>query len=239
MNDFYVYTYTVPGEEKPFYVGKGRGDRSRYHLRPTMLRRGKTLLYHKLRKMLAAGIEPLIEVVRDGLTEHEAFEIERSLIAQYGRRSLGTGVLCNLTDGGDGASNPDDDVRRRMSESHKGLPRSETHRQRLSEAHMGRRLPEVHKQKLSVARRGRVVTEETRIKTSATLRKLNGKPVESYSPDTGETIKRYPAIVAVRDDGFNDTCVSRVLSGVFRTYKRLGWRYACNTSADTFTTRPP
>jgi hypothetical protein len=46
----------------------------------------------------------LIQIIQDNLNENEAFNLECKLIAQYGRKDLGTGILRNMTDGGEGVS---------------------------------------------------------------------------------------------------------------------------------------
>ena len=43
-------------------------------------------------------------MIAENLSEQAAFDLEIELIAKYGRKDLGTGILRNLTDGGDGAS---------------------------------------------------------------------------------------------------------------------------------------
>jgi hypothetical protein len=55
-----------------------------------------------LQKIKNCELEPIVEIVHRFPTENEAFEKEKELIKEYGRRDLGTGTLCNLTDGGDG-----------------------------------------------------------------------------------------------------------------------------------------
>lgn len=47
-----------------------------------------------------------IEVVSKNLSEEEAIELEMFLIKQYGRKDIGSGVLVNMTDGGEGVFNP-------------------------------------------------------------------------------------------------------------------------------------
>lgn len=54
-----------------------------------------------------ASLGALLPVtVREGLSEAEAFECERALIAFHGRADLGLGELLNFTDGGLCTPNP-------------------------------------------------------------------------------------------------------------------------------------
>ena len=46
-----------------------------------------------------------IEIIHKDLSWEKACKIERQLILQYGRCDLGTGVLVNMTDGGEGNQN--------------------------------------------------------------------------------------------------------------------------------------
>jgi hypothetical protein len=85
---FYVYTY-LREDRTPYYVGKGSGERAF--------------------KKWGKGIKPpkdlsRIVIVEDNLDEQTAFDLERKLIAEYGRKDLGTGILYNMTDGGEGPS---------------------------------------------------------------------------------------------------------------------------------------
>lgn len=90
---FYVYIHRRATDGVPFYVGKGKGlrawdvDRRTAWWKRVMAKYGHT-----------------VEIAQDGLQEWAAFELERDLIALYGRRDLGLGQLLNLTDGGEGAS---------------------------------------------------------------------------------------------------------------------------------------
>lgn len=54
-------------------------------------------------------------IIRKNLTEKEAFETEIALIAAIGRIDKGTGTLVNMTDGGEGQSNPSEQTRELMS----------------------------------------------------------------------------------------------------------------------------
>ena len=102
---YFIYAYFEPNNDKPFYVGKGCGDRHLQHLKRDILYKKNTMFYCKLRKMLRNGILPIVKKLLENLTEQEAFEKEKLFIRIYGRRDIGTGCLCNHTDGGEGATN--------------------------------------------------------------------------------------------------------------------------------------
>lgn len=85
-NRFYVYVY-LREDQTPYYIGKGQGDR-RY-------RKGKN---HCPPKDPANNI-----ILKGNITETEAFELEIFYIQKYGRKDIGTGILRNLTYGGDGS----------------------------------------------------------------------------------------------------------------------------------------
>ena len=85
---YYVYMY-LREDGTPYYVGKGTGDRAYV--------KGKRRI--KPPKNLSR-----ITFHAQNLTEEEAFAIEIELIQKYGRVDNDTGILRNLTDGGEGGS---------------------------------------------------------------------------------------------------------------------------------------
>ena len=101
---FYVYVIRDPrpGKRKvPIYAGKGQKHRAYDHLREQVHR--NPILWNKIAKIRACGLEPIVEKVKHfGDNETQAFAFEKRLIAKFGRIDLGTGTLCNLTDGGEG-----------------------------------------------------------------------------------------------------------------------------------------
>lgn len=103
VRNFYVYRLRLETSDVPFYIGKGSGLRVNAHFRPSSLKK-KSHKNHIIRKAIEDGVEVLKEVVRDKLTEAEAFALEIELIAAYGRIDRGTGILANHTDGGEGTS---------------------------------------------------------------------------------------------------------------------------------------
>jgi len=157
------YTYAYLREDKtPYYIGKGNGNRA----------------YRRRYK----GIKPpkdksRIIVLKQNLTEEEAFRHEVYMIAVFGRKDLGTGILHNRTNGGEGSSGAirsdewkrkqrertrSEETRKKISESNKN-PSKET-RKKMSEANKGKTLSEETKRKMSEAKKN--ISDETRKKIS-------------------------------------------------------------------------
>jgi hypothetical protein len=83
-NVFYTYIW-FREDWTPYYVGKGSSDRAFEHHR-----------------RLGCGPKDKNKVdIQYWETEEEAFQAEQDLIRFFGRKDNGTGVLRNLTDGGE------------------------------------------------------------------------------------------------------------------------------------------
>lgn len=150
MSEFYVYVYEDPRpgmDWAAIYVGKGRGDRFRHHLR--CRRHSNRIFAGKLAKIKDAGLTPRITVI-PVVSESIALQIESGLIAIYGRINTGTGTLCNMTDGGDGVSGyiPTKEERDAQSKRMTGRVKTDEHRRNLSLALTGNRHSEQTLEKL-------------------------------------------------------------------------------------------
>src|SRR5262249_59979010 len=88
---YYVYLHCDRVTRTPFYIGKGKGRRAHDVV-------GRQPEWHEKVKSLAAGFE--VQIVKNDLTEEEAYDLERELIRKHGRIADGTGTLLNVTDGG-------------------------------------------------------------------------------------------------------------------------------------------
>lgn len=88
---YYVYMHRDKKTQVPFYIGMGTGRRAYDTI-------GRHPRWFELVESLTHGYE--VQIVADDLSEAEAFDRERELIAKYGRESEGLGPLVNITEGG-------------------------------------------------------------------------------------------------------------------------------------------
>lgn len=114
----YVYLHRKADDGMVFYVGKGT-ERSR-HQKPIYERANERDSRNQHWHRIVAKHGLTVEIVASFVTDLDAQNFERSLIAEYGRDAL-----ANLTDGGDGCAgiNPSAETRRKLSELAK-KPRS-------------------------------------------------------------------------------------------------------------------
>ena len=112
----YVYVLCRP-DLRPFYVGKGVGNRVLHHLAEA---RNTKRLTHKLNiiRSIERSKGQLRYIVEAPFaSEAASLARERELIALIGRYDLRAGPLTNQTDGGEGTSNPSEESRQRRRES--------------------------------------------------------------------------------------------------------------------------
>jgi hypothetical protein len=135
-NRFYTYAY-LRKNRTPYYIGKGCGRR----------------VYEKCRKYIKPPKDKSrIIFLKQNLTEEEAFKHEIYMIAVFGRKDLGTGILHNRTNGGEGVSG--------VIPWNKGLHHSEQTKQKIKYKRKFQVITEESRKKMSQYRKGRLLSEE-------------------------------------------------------------------------------
>jgi hypothetical protein len=159
-NRFYTYAF-LRKDGTPYYIGKGSGNRA----------------FKNQGRCVSPPPKERILFLKTNLTEAEAFKHEIYMIAVFGRKDLGTGILYNFSDGGEGPSNPSETTR-------------EGRRQRMlgNKLTLGKKASDDTKRKISEALRGRTVSEETGRKISKALK--GKKPSEETRRKLSEARKR-------------------------------------------------
>ncbi len=86
--DYYVYILQDPRNLEVFYVGKGRGNRVFDHVSSAVESSEKTEKLDRIRSIMLSGTEVGHYILRHGLSESVAFEIEAALIDFVGMEYL-------------------------------------------------------------------------------------------------------------------------------------------------------
>jgi hypothetical protein len=92
----YLYRHIRLDKNEPFYIGIGSD--SNYNRAYEIKKNRRNIVWSRI----ASKSKIEIEIMLDGLSWIEACKKEKEFIELYGRKDLNTGILCNLTDGGDG-----------------------------------------------------------------------------------------------------------------------------------------
>lgn len=109
---------------KPLYVGKGTKNRYSQHFdyvkkQKRLTKKNNTYKNIKLKHIEDAGLEPIYVLIETS-SDEDSIILEKELISYFGRKDIGSGILANMTDGGEGISNISKETRQRMSDAHKG-----------------------------------------------------------------------------------------------------------------------
>jgi len=130
---FYTYAY-LREDRTPYYIGKGKGNRA----------------WDSMHKPVKKPSNNRILILKTNLTEEEAFKHEIYMIAVFGRKDLGTGILRNKSAGG-GKSRAGgignfrtgtkhrEETKKLIGSYHKGKVLSDDTKQKLREANLGKK----------------------------------------------------------------------------------------------------
>jgi len=159
MDNFYTYLYRDEAG-LPMYVGKGKGKRAWNHLRS----KRTCPIQNKLRKLQREGLSPQPEFLITGIDEEFALFVEEEFIRKYGRKDNGTGILLNLTDGGEGISGyrHSDETKQIISFHSKNI--TQETRDKISVGNLGKIMSKEACLKISQSKLGKPRTQELKDK---------------------------------------------------------------------------
>lgn len=199
-----VYRHRRLDTNEIFYIGIGKTEKRPYS------KAGRNKHWKNI--VNKAGYS--VEIISKVDTWEEACELEQFLIQEYGRKDLGTGILVNMTDGGEGIVNQvfSKKHKTKLSKARTGKKLSEELKQKISESRKGYKTSDETKLKMSEAQTGRFVSEETRQKMSeARGGHKHPRAKKVINTKTGviyNTIKE-----AAEKEGLNRTTLTRYLNG--------------------------
>lgn len=174
---FYVYVHRRNDTGAIFYVGKGCGKRAT-----------KKLDRSDWWKSIEAKHGRTIEIIKRGMNEQDAFDLEQWIIESIGRDSL-----CNLRDGGSGGIEPSAETRRKMSEAKKGRKPSEETKEKMRIRATGFRHSDESKAKIKAARSIQIMrpmSEEAKEKISKAKKRLKRSAEHCAAISAGKTGKK-------------------------------------------------
>jgi group I intron endonuclease len=231
LRSFYVYAFlrsadsSVGPKYSPYYIGKGKEARA---------------YSSNGRRAPRPADSSFIVFIQEGLTENEAFILEKYCIALYGRLDLSAGILRNMTDGGEGRSGGivSEEMRRRIAEAQRGEKHylwgkhlSEEIRQKISEAIRGDKHPywgKTHSQesreKMSKSKQGennnRFGTRHSQ-DTKQKMSKAKAKYLYELIDPNGDVYITENLLAFSRQYGLASTSIHRVING--KSLHHKGW----------------
>jgi hypothetical protein len=171
----YVYRHIRLDKNQPFYIGISKNDNYGNCKRAKSCT-GRNFIW----KRIVDKTDYEVEVIMDGLTWEEAKQKEIEFIKLYGRLNSGTGILSNMTDGGEGGLGVvvSEITRKKLSENSKKKGISKETREKMASKLRGRPLPDWQKELLRKAAIGKDVYWS---KKKVDQYDLNGEFVQTFN----------------------------------------------------------
>ena len=127
---FYVYAHYKKTDNSLFYIGVAKSEK----------RFTSTYSRNALWKNIVNKNGFYYKIIFEFDCFDKCFEKEKELIKKYGRIDLKTGILCNMTDGGEGCLNLSNTSKNKISKANKGKKRSDLVKENIRKRMIGTKL---------------------------------------------------------------------------------------------------
>jgi hypothetical protein len=217
-NRFYTYAY-LREDRTPYYIGKGGGNRA-YRKRKNEIQPPKD--------------KSRVIFLKQNLTEEEAFKHEIYMIAVFGRKDLGTGILRNKTSGGEGVANMSEITKKKISIARKGMAFSDEHRKNIGNAFRGKKLSDERINQISIQSKKNWENPEYRkeqLKHLENMRNMKRKikygkehhnsNIWKITFSDGTTIEKYGLVIWARENNYDCNKVYMIAKGKRKTHKDI------------------
>lgn len=196
--EYYVYAHYVKGSSLPFYIGKGKHNRA-------WDTTGRNVLWNEV----VSNNQYEVKILCNDISDVSASIIEEQLVREYGRKDIGTGILTNMTDGGDGCKGHSETIRKVISEQNKQRWKDPKYRNRM----------------ITSARRRKKINNADEVYKRTSLALSGGKVYTLVSP-SGEEHECINQAEFARVHGLAHPILSAFLKGKYMGGRTIykGWR---------------
>ena len=215
----YLYRHIRLDKNEPFYIGISSTDdnyarafdRSHKHRR------------NKLWQNITNKTDFEVEILLDNLTHEESCEKEMEFIKLYGRKDLGTGTLCNYTDGGDKGTfgrkyTYTDEHRKKTSEAVKKVYQREGQKEKFALTRTFTRLSQETKDKIKESKKNSTPKKRTGVCHKPAMEVLQ------FNLD-GEIVATYKSVTSAAKMGYCSRAISRTCRGLSAFHRGFKWKY--------------
>lgn len=203
-----VYKHIRLDKNEPFYIGISKNYKRAYDF----------YCRSKFWKSVYNKTDIKVEIIIDNISYKKAQELEKQLIQKYGRRDSGTGILVNMTDGGEGHLGMSEANKLKISKLRKGKPTT-----------LGYKHNEKTKQRLSFLAKYRenpFKNKKHSDKSKRLISQGNSKEVLQYTKDD-KFIKEWTSLseAELTINGKLTGNISKCLAGKSKTSFGYKWKF--------------
>lgn len=240
MIKYYLYRHIRFDKNIPFYIGIGhnKNGNDKYQRANWIYRK------NSIWKRIVSKTNYGIEVVIDDLSLEDALIKEKEFIKMYGRINNNTGILANLTDGGEGTSGiiRSDEFKEKQRQLKIGIKVSDETKEKMRISHLlnkesinkliernkilkSKPLTENHKNKIRNSHMGLRASDKTK-KLMSEIR--SKKPILQFNLN-GEFIREWKSIAEINTVlGYDNSNISRACSEKETIIRKRNRRTAYN-----------